>query len=84
MHGELARFTPRGVVFADGRAEDFDAVVFATGFAMGSAHYDWLDRELSDRIGKGKASMGAGKQPFASECPAVPRLFTFFGRLQML
>jgi len=31
------RFTRRGVVFEDGRAEDFDAVVAATGFNTGLA-----------------------------------------------
>jgi cation diffusion facilitator CzcD-associated flavoprotein CzcO len=80
----LARFTTDGVVFADGRAEKYDAVVFATGFQMASGHYDWLDRELCDRIGRGKDSIGAGKQPFAAEVPSVPGLFTFYGRLQML
>jgi cation diffusion facilitator CzcD-associated flavoprotein CzcO len=29
---DIARFTPTGVVFADGRAEDFDAVIAATGY----------------------------------------------------
>jgi cation diffusion facilitator CzcD-associated flavoprotein CzcO len=28
----IARFTPSGVAFTDGRAEDFDAVVLATGY----------------------------------------------------
>ena len=80
----LDRFTQNGVVFADGTVRKYDAVVFATGFAMGSGHYDWLDRELCDLIGSGKSSMSAGQQPFASEVPAVPNLFTFYGRLQML
>lgn len=32
VRGDLLRFTPSGVVFANGEAEDFDAVVLATGF----------------------------------------------------
>lgn len=32
VRGAIARFTPEGVVFADGRAEPFDAVILATGF----------------------------------------------------
>ncbi|HMD02207.1 MAG TPA: hypothetical protein VKG44_04495, partial [Candidatus Baltobacteraceae bacterium] len=31
----IARFTGDGVVFADGRAENFDAVIFATGYRTG-------------------------------------------------
>ena len=30
--GDIARFTPTGVEFRDGRAEDFDLVLFATGY----------------------------------------------------
>src|SRR6185436_3140534 len=37
----VARFTPSGVVFADGRAEQFDGVIAATGFKTGLA--DLLD-----------------------------------------
>ena len=51
---------------------------------MASGHYDWLDRSLCDKIGAGKTSLDAGLQPFAAEVPAVPGLFTFYGRLQML
>ena len=58
----LSRFTPTGVEFEGGRKEDFDAVVFATGFQMASGHYDWLDRELSDMIGRGKPALEAGLQ----------------------
>lgn len=32
VRGAVARFTPDGVLFTDGRAERFDAVVLATGF----------------------------------------------------
>ena len=31
----ISRFTPTGVVYEDGRAEDFDAVIAATGFESG-------------------------------------------------
>jgi putative flavoprotein involved in K+ transport len=31
----VARFTPSGVVFSDGREEAYDAVLFATGYATG-------------------------------------------------
>ena len=58
----LSRFTPTGVEFEGGRKEDYDAVVFATGFQMASGHYDWLDRELSDMIGRGKTALEAGLQ----------------------
>ena len=80
----LSRFTTTGVVFADGTEESFDAVVFATGFQMASGHYDWLDLELCDKIGRGKSALAAGTQPFAAEVPQVPGLYTFYGRLQML
>jgi putative flavoprotein involved in K+ transport len=32
---DVARFTPGGVIYQDGRAEDFDAVIAATGFRTG-------------------------------------------------
>jgi indole-3-pyruvate monooxygenase len=37
----IQQFTPRGEVFADGRAEDFDAVVLATGYRTGLGR--WLE-----------------------------------------
>src|SRR6266542_2061447 len=33
----VERFTPQGIVFADGREEEFDVVVAATGFTTGLA-----------------------------------------------
>lgn len=38
----IERFTPGGVVFTDGRAEDFNAVVLATGYRPG---LQWLQTE---------------------------------------
>ena len=35
------------------------------------------------QVGRGKESLDAGMQPFAAEVPAVPSLFTFYGRLQV-
>ncbi len=31
----VSQFTQSGVVYVDGRTEDFDAVIFATGYATG-------------------------------------------------
>jgi putative flavoprotein involved in K+ transport len=35
VRAALARLTPSGAVFADGSAQDFDAIIAATGFATG-------------------------------------------------
>jgi indole-3-pyruvate monooxygenase len=35
LRPDIARFTPHGVVFADGKEEKFDAVVLATGYRTG-------------------------------------------------
>ena len=37
VRGDVARFTPTGVEFGDGTAEDFDVVIAATGFTTGLA-----------------------------------------------
>lgn len=42
----VARFTEKGAEFSDGRSEDFDAVVFATGYRINVR--DWLFGEVGD------------------------------------
>ena len=81
----LSRFTPTGVEFEGGRKEDYDAVVFATGFQMASGHYDWLDRELSDMIGRGKTALEAGLQvrpPALTLLDPEPEALSCFSRAQ--
>lgn len=41
VHPGIERFTPDGVVFTDGRAQSFDAVVLATGYRSQVGH--WLE-----------------------------------------
>ncbi len=54
----IERFTERGVVFSDGRAEDFDAVVLATGYRPNVR--SWL--EAGDGVfGEGGAPLLSGQ-----------------------
>ncbi len=49
LRGDVARFTPTGVAFADGTTEDFDAVIAATGFTTGLATLIDAPVSLDDR-----------------------------------
>ena len=56
VHGEIARFTPDGVVFTDGTALDVDAVVLATGYRPGLEEFlpEW--RTVCDHTGVPRTS----------------------------
>lgn len=47
--GDVERFTKTGAVFADGREEEFDVVVAATGFTSGLEQLLGASRALDDR-----------------------------------
>jgi putative flavoprotein involved in K+ transport len=53
----VTRFSKPGVVYADGRAEDFDAVIFATGYRTGLEHVLQIP-DLLDETGFPKCGMG--------------------------
>jgi putative flavoprotein involved in K+ transport len=58
VRADVERFTPGGVVFADGEEEDFDVVVAATGFETGLA--DFLD--VPDAVGnRGRPRFKSGR-----------------------
>jgi putative flavoprotein involved in K+ transport len=60
----LARLTPTGVVYADGREEAFDAVIAATGFTSGLADLlavpGLLDAEGNPRYPSGQPTPAPG------------------------
>lgn len=56
---DITRFTQTGVEFSDGRVEDFDAVIAATGFQTGLEQ--WLD--LPDAIGENSLPKYASGEP---------------------
>jgi putative flavoprotein involved in K+ transport len=60
---DLERFTAGGVVFADGRAEPYDAVVAATGFTTGLAGVLHAPDVLDERGHPCFASDGSSAQP---------------------
>jgi cation diffusion facilitator CzcD-associated flavoprotein CzcO len=49
VRSNVERFTPAGVVFADGTEEDFDGVVAATGFATGLTEFLDVPDAVGDR-----------------------------------
>jgi len=51
-HPGIARFTPDGVVFDDGEAVSFDAVVLATGYRPGLEEFLVPWREVCDAVGR--------------------------------
>lgn len=58
----IERFTERGVVFADGRAEPFDAVVLATGYRPHLQSWLGAGEGVLDEVGKPAQSGQALKQ----------------------
>ena len=63
VRGDIARFTPTGVEFGDGTAEDFDVVIAATGFATGLATLIDAPGSLDDRGFPRHRSGGATNHP---------------------
>jgi len=59
VHGDIARFTATGVVFADGSSLDVDAVVLATGYRPG----------LEDLLPEASAVLDADGRPRVSGGP---------------
>ncbi len=59
----IRQFTPQGVVFTDGRAEDFDAVVLATGYRTGLSR--WL--EVSAGVLSPEGAPHCSGKPVAAE-----------------
>jgi indole-3-pyruvate monooxygenase len=63
VHGDLVRFTERGVVFDDGTELEFDAVVLATGYRPEVQDFlsDW--RTVCDDDGRPRVSGGPSALP---------------------
>ena len=64
-HGPIVGITRRGVVWEDGSKEDFDAIVWCTGFGFGTDHL----KRLADPDGSGKI------RTQGTRCPHVPGLW---------
>lgn len=74
-----------GVIFEDGSKEQYDAVIWSTGYEMASGHKHIFDKELVKKIGiNGKESLIEKMLLPGTEHPDVPHLFHLFGRLQMI
>ena len=66
LYPGLERFTPGGVVFSDGRACDFDAVVLATGYRP----------DVGELIPQAGEAIAPGGVPVASGCElGLPGLY---------
>jgi len=50
ISSEIAKFTKSGVVFKDGREEDFDVVVLATGYQFTSSCASFMDPEMVKKV----------------------------------
>lgn len=81
--GRIAKFTEKGVVFDDGTSEEFDCVLFATGFHPISGHRAFLDESVCERIGSGFQAVRQKKIITGRETK-FPHLWFIWGRLQMI
>jgi indole-3-pyruvate monooxygenase len=63
VHGDIARFTPRGVVFEDGTQLEVDAVVLATGYRPGLADFLPAWSQVCDADGRPLVSGGRTALP---------------------
>ncbi len=63
VHGDIARFTDRAVVFEDGTTLEVDAVVLATGYRPGIPDFlpDW--KQVCDEDGRPTVSGGPTRLP---------------------
>jgi 4-hydroxyacetophenone monooxygenase len=76
---KILRFTPRGIVSADGREREFDLVVNATGFSISDY---FADTEYVGRDGRTPDDIWAkdGARAYLSlMIPSLPNLFIFYG-----
>jgi len=72
-----------GVRFNNGNFEEYDAIVYATGYKFVSGHQDFLDKEICDVIGSGLQSLRQFTILPGRES-AYPNLWFIWGRLQMI
>jgi cation diffusion facilitator CzcD-associated flavoprotein CzcO len=63
VHGDIARFAPRGVVFEDGTQLEVDAVVLATGYRPGLADFLPAWSQVCDADGRPLVSGGRTALP---------------------
>jgi putative flavoprotein involved in K+ transport len=63
VRGEVTGLTPTGVLFADGAAEPFDAVIAATGFSRGLERFLHVPGALDERGDPIRAQDGSGTEP---------------------
>jgi hypothetical protein len=61
LGGELRCFTESGVVLSDNRTVDVDAVIFATGFSVLTAHRDLFPQDVVAAVGTGREAVRKGR-----------------------
>ena len=77
--------TETGLTFEDGTELELDGIVFATGYELVGGHTEWLDAELSEKLGSGlepifDGRIGANAAPSTVE----PALRFLWGNLGMI
>ena len=73
-----------GVVYDDGSKEEYDAIVFATGYNMFSGHQHFFSKELAEKVGLGVHVIKDKWLLPGSEDPDVSNLWFIYGRLQFI
>ena len=84
QRGTIKQFVgTHGVEFSDGTVEEYDAIVYATGYSPISGHAHFLEEKVCDTIGTGFDSVRKRKIITGRES-SYPHLWFIWGRLQMI
>ena len=75
--------TETGLTFEDGTELELDGIVFATGYELVGGHTEWLDAELSERLGSGLEPIFDGRIGASAE-HREPTLRFLWGNLGMI
>jgi indole-3-pyruvate monooxygenase len=81
-YGSIASLSDDHACFSDGTKQQFDAIVFATGYEFLSGHKALLDADAMEQLGFGANAIRSRKILPGKE--SIPGLWFIWGRLQMI